>query len=150
MADRGTWEWATSLSNHSPASYCERVSSCVARTARHLARRTSYIPPRPGHHQRIPAMSMGDVPFGVQVMSTGVWRNGSASDSRSEGWEFESLCAHFAHTPYAVIVCHWVRTPSFDDNAAGEDRTHDLRIMRPTRCQLRYCRSEVSLAVCSD
>ena len=22
----------------------------------------------------------------------GVWRNGSASDSRSEGWEFESLC----------------------------------------------------------
>ena len=24
----------------------------------------------------------------------GVWRNGSASDSRSEGWEFESLCSH--------------------------------------------------------
>jgi hypothetical protein len=23
----------------------------------------------------------------------GVWRNGSASDSRSEGWEFESLSA---------------------------------------------------------
>lgn len=27
--------------------------------------------------------------------SLGVWRNGSASDSRSEGWEFESLCPHF-------------------------------------------------------
>ena len=26
-------------------------------------------------------------------------------------------------------------------DAAGEDRTPDLRIMRPTRCQLRYCRS---------
>ncbi len=26
------------------------------------------------------------------LRSTGVWRNGSASDSRSEGWEFESLC----------------------------------------------------------
>ena len=26
--------------------------------------------------------------------STGVWRNGSASDSRSEDWEFESLCPH--------------------------------------------------------
>ena len=26
----------------------------------------------------------------------GVWRNGSASDSRSEGWEFESLCPHIA------------------------------------------------------
>ena len=25
-------------------------------------------------------------------------------------------------------------------NAASEDRTHDLRIMRPTRCQLRYSR----------
>ena len=24
----------------------------------------------------------------------GVWRNGSTSDSRSEGWEFESLCLH--------------------------------------------------------
>ena len=26
------------------------------------------------------------------MTSLGVWRNGSASDSRSEGWEFESLC----------------------------------------------------------
>ena len=26
-----------------------------------------------------------------------IWRNGSASDSRSEGWEFESLCGHFFH-----------------------------------------------------
>ena len=25
--------------------------------------------------------------------------------------------------------------------AAGEDRAHDLRIMRPPRYQLRYCRS---------
>ena len=29
------------------------------------------------------------------VFVKGVWRNGSASDSRSEGWEFESLCPHF-------------------------------------------------------
>ena len=27
------------------------------------------------------------------------------------------------------------------ENAVSEDRTHDLRIMRPTRCQLRYHRS---------
>ena len=26
--------------------------------------------------------------------STGLWRNGSASDSRSEGWEFETLWPH--------------------------------------------------------
>ena len=30
-----------------------------------------------------------------QHILTGVWRNGSASDSRSEGWEFESLCPQF-------------------------------------------------------
>ena len=27
-------------------------------------------------------------------MTLGLWRNGSASDSRSEGWEFESLWPH--------------------------------------------------------
>ena len=30
------------------------------------------------------------------IRQAGVWRNGSASDSRSEGWEFESLCAQFS------------------------------------------------------
>ena len=29
----------------------------------------------------------------------GVWRNGSASDSRSEGWEFESLCPQPVSAP---------------------------------------------------
>ena len=34
-------------------------------------------------------------------------------------------------------------------NAASEDRTHDLRIMRPTRCQLRYRRPcHVQLPAC--
>ena len=28
------------------------------------------------------------------------------------------------------LTLHWEEPP---------DRTHDLRIMRPTRCQLRYC-----------
>ena len=28
-------------------------------------------------------------------LNKGIWRNGSASDSRSEGWEFESLWPHF-------------------------------------------------------
>jgi hypothetical protein len=27
-----------------------------------------------------------------ECLPSGIWRNGSASDSRSEGWEFESLC----------------------------------------------------------
>jgi hypothetical protein len=31
----------------------------------------------------------------IQSGFKGLWRNGSASDSRSEGWEFESLWPHF-------------------------------------------------------
>ena len=30
----------------------------------------------------------------AQHTATAQWRNGSASDSRSEGWEFESLLGH--------------------------------------------------------
>ena len=29
-------------------------------------------------------------------LPSGAWRNGSTSDSRSEGWKFGSLCPHFA------------------------------------------------------
>ncbi len=41
--------------------------------------------------------------------AAGVWRNGSASDSRSEGWEFESLCPHSVRAashfvPLAVLA----------------------------------------------
>ena len=32
---------------------------------------------------------------GALCVAQGIWRNVSASDSRSEGWEFESLCPHF-------------------------------------------------------
>ena len=35
-------------------------------------------------------------PTSRRCVIKGVWRNGNASDSRSEGWEFESLCPHFA------------------------------------------------------
>ena len=39
-------------------------------------------------------------------------------------------------------ICPRANSISFSQgNAASEDRTHDLRIMRPTRCQLRYSRS---------
>ena len=37
------------------------------------------------------------------------------------------------------------------ENAASEDRTHDLRIMRPTRCQLRYRRRILTFTIfCTD
>ena len=48
--------------------------------------------------------------------------------------------------------CEWVSPPALRipiaKHAAGEDRTPDLRIMRPTRYQLRYCRS-VRFIVCN-
>ena len=34
----------------------------------------------------------------------GLWRNGSASDSRSEGWEFESLWPHLF--PFCCLCVH--------------------------------------------
>ena len=34
----------------------------------------------------------------------GLWRNGSASDSRSEGWEFESLWPHLF--PFCSLYVH--------------------------------------------
>ena len=39
----------------------------------------------------------------VKSFARGVWRNGSASDSRSEGWEFESLCPHVANRFGAML-----------------------------------------------
>ena len=41
----------------------------------------------------------------ASMMLKGVWRNGSASDSRSEGWEFESLCPHAALW-FLIAVLH--------------------------------------------
>jgi hypothetical protein len=41
-----------------------------------------------------------------KVSTKGLWRNGSASDSRSEGWAFESLWPHFlAHCGAAPGHC---------------------------------------------
>ena len=38
------------------------------------------------------------------IQDKGVWRNGSASDSRSEGWEFESLCPQHLHRWWYAFV----------------------------------------------
>ena len=39
----------------------------------------------------------------LHLLLKGLWRNGSASDSRSEeGWEFESLWPHLS--PFALYV----------------------------------------------
>ena len=43
----------------------------------------------------------------------------------------------------ASCACDGVFAKEHSQNAASEDRTHDLRIMRPTRCQLRYSRLKI-------
>jgi hypothetical protein len=47
---------------------------------------------------------------------------------------------HFSFGLFGVCVVWFGLLAGAVQNAAGEDRTPDLRIMRPTRCQLRYCR----------
>ena len=41
-----------------------------------------------------------------------IWRNGSASDSRSEGWEFESHCGHFSMTRTCSVLRQSLRVLS--------------------------------------
>ena len=42
-----------------------------------------------------PSSNLGRTYLFSSVIIVTPWRNGSASDSRSEGWEFESLCTQF-------------------------------------------------------
>ena len=42
-------------------------------------------------------------------LAKGVWRNGSASDSRSEGWEFESLCPQFSFPHGKSIILYAIK-----------------------------------------
>ena len=52
------------------------------------------------------------------------------------------------HMSVAPLELRWMmsrRQHSADTDAASEDRTHDLRIMRPTRYQLRYGRLMIVL-----
>ena len=71
-----------------------------------------------------PGLSWCRLCCGALCLAQGIWRNGSASDSRSEGWEFESLCPHFVR-PRRV-------GPKFTRFAAarivtrGDARTHNL------------------------
>ena len=36
-----------------------------------------------------------------------VWRNSSASDSRSQGWEFESPCGHLIYIHVSTRASPW-------------------------------------------
>ena len=82
------------------------------------------------------------------VLPTGIWRNGSASDSRSEGWEFESLCPHCLRVRRVVGVCVFranvlpaslrrpLCRPCRCQEASCGIRTHDLPLTERVLCQL--------------
>jgi hypothetical protein len=60
------------------------------------------------------------------------------SASHAEGRQFDPgqvyLCSHTSHSG-TISTPHELKAK---ESVESEDRTHDLRIMRPTRCQLRY------------
>ena len=59
------------------------------------------------------------------------WRNGSASDSRSEGCVFESRRGQNIFGVFRMFFVHsWKKI----DCASNEDWTHDLWFTRPTLC----------------
>ena len=51
-------------------------------------------PLRAAEPQRGPFLTCGGIEPFARAGQQGLWRSGSASDSRSEDWEFESLCGH--------------------------------------------------------
>ena len=80
-----------SLINSSAAWKCGQSAKMLAEEgtdpdARRVVRRHT-------ENSRPRANGCGDAMDG-RSSRKGIWRNGSASDSRSEGWEFESLCPH--------------------------------------------------------
>ena len=62
------------------------------------------------------------------LLNTGIWRNGSASDSRSTGWEFEFLCPRVVAARVGIKSC---ATP-LASSAYTRDgtRTHNLLLRR--------------------
>ena len=93
------------------------------------------------------------LPGAIKARAGWLWSSqGGAPVSGSEPWPpatVDLASAPRAHLtserPAARAQLEFGRASSLAAavrTAAGEDRTHDLRIMRPTRCQLRYCRLE--------
>ena len=55
----------------------------------------------------------------------GLWRKGSASDSRSEGWEFESLCPHLHARVHGEVQASSTCGFAMPVNMRGVCRLHE-------------------------
>ena len=64
----------------------------------------------------------------------------------ADAYAFDCVCFVFARDILRIFCLQGAGAArGSNENAASEDRTHDLRIMRPTRYQLRYCRYAIAL-----
>ena len=99
------------------------------------------------------------LPGAIKAGAGWLWSSqGGAPVSGMEPWPpatVDLASAPRAHPtserPAARAQLEFGRAPSLAAaarTAAGEDRTHDLRIMIPTRYQLRYCRGYQSFVRC--
>lgn len=66
----------------------------------------------------------------------------NVADHRARAPSHAPAASIIRTAPDKLIAWHALAPPA-ESNAASEDRTHDLRIMRPTRYQLRYRRPDV-------
>ena len=80
----------------------------------------------------------------ASALSVAVWRNGSASDPRSEGWEFESLCGHMhSCSKFCGASCRGPRAhcgpTSNTQRSPLNQNTHDCTPANHTRDVRRVC-----------
>ena len=72
------------------------------------------------------------------------------SAQHAEGRQFDPGQVYFLYVCGLAIIINAALAIGCDANkklnAVSEDRAHDLRIMRPTRCQLRYHRLSIVIA----
>ena len=97
--------WSTTNSGFTAASHVNKADfSAITRAT--SAQKGAALSGKSKHH----GYDM-DMPLALTRNSPatkGLWRNGSASDSRSEGWEFESLWPHISFCDAAPLPwqCH--------------------------------------------
>ena len=110
-------------------------------------------PLRAAEPQRGPFLTCGGIEPFARAGQQGLWRNSSASDSRSEGWEFESLWPQSMHRKLQQVALSgrsvvakgflpWWLPLEYE---AREIRTPNLLIWSQTRCRCAIAPSDPDL-----
>ena len=91
---------------------------------------------------RLTASRSNQLSYGSYGMESSLSASSSMSSGKCSNTQKQTWSDCLSYELYASQL--WCASNLLKD-AAGEDRTHDLRIMRPTRCQLRYCRASIKI-----